>query len=184
MHEESNVSTNSLLALATVLSALSALIAVGIGWISLRETRRAEALRRGLASHEQDASFSARLDVLYPDLRRILGHPNDGVPQQIRGPLISFFVLYADAYAARRDGLLDDRDWASIGEELAYWAQRPTARRAWRAFKQQSWATGFTDYIDAMLDGPVVYPEICDDQHIPEVDWPETSDSDNAHKPI
>lgn len=170
--------------LGTALSALAALIAVGIGWISLRETRRAEALRRTMASHEQDASFSARLDVLYPDLRRILGQPHDGVPQEIRGPLISFFVLYADAYAARRDGLLDERDWDSIGEELAFWAQRPTARRAWLAFKQQSWATGFAEYVESVLAGSVVYPEICGDETIPVVDWPETDDSNDAHEPI
>jgi hypothetical protein len=178
------LSDNTLSALAAALSAITALVAVAIGWISLRETRRAEDLRRSLASHERDASLSARLDALYPDLRRILGHPNDGVPQEIRSPLISFFVLYADAYVAQRDGVLDNRDWASIGEELAYWAQRPTARRAWQAFKVQTWATGFVEYIDSVLAGPVVYPEISNDDTAPEVNWPETGESGKTHKPI
>lgn len=168
------MSDTALNVLATVLSALAALIAVLIGGMSLRETRRSEALRRSLSSHEQDAAFSARLDNLYPDLRRILGSPNDGVPTEIRGPLISLFVLFADAYVARRDGVLDDRDWASIGQELGYWGQRPTARRAWQAFKAQSWADGFVEYIDSVLDGPVIYPFICADEVNPDVNWPES----------
>jgi hypothetical protein len=177
-------------ALATALSAFAALIAVTIAWVSLRETRRAEGLRRSVASHEHDASFSARLDSLYPDLRKILGYPNDGVPSGIRGPLISLFVLFADAYVARRDGVLDDRDWASIGQELGYWAQRPTARRAWQAFKVQSWAAGFAEYIDTVLNGPTIYPEICLEEKIPDVNWPDNDSSsthkhsDGAHKPV
>jgi hypothetical protein len=166
------LSDSTLNALATALSAFAALTAVLIGWVSLRETRRAEALRRSIASHEHDASFSARLDALYPELRRILGHPNDGVPSEIRGPLISLFVLFADAYVSRRDGVLTDRDWASIGQELGYWAQRPTARRAWEAFKVQSWADGFVEYVDSVINGSTIYPEICVDEKIPNVNWP------------
>jgi hypothetical protein len=168
------VSPDVLNAVAAGMSAVAALAALCIAVLSLRESRRVETLRQCHASNEKDAVFMSRLEDLYPQLRKLLGHLEDGVPQHVRGPLISFFILYADAYSAHRDGLLDHRDWASLGDELAYWAQKPTARRGWRAFRQQTWAAGFVDHVDLVLAGPQIYPDIIDKVvPPPDVGWPE-----------
>jgi hypothetical protein len=115
---------------------------------------------------------------MYPGLRKILGHLEDGVPHEIRHVLIPFFVLYSDAFAAHRDGLLDSRDWRGLERELAYWAQKPTSRRAWLAFRQQTWTDGFADHVEAVLAGPPAYPDLVETQlGDPEVVWPEDSSS-------
>jgi hypothetical protein len=179
------VSPELLNVVAAGMSALAAFVALGIGMLSLRETRRAECLRQLQTSNEKDAAFMARLEPMYPDLRRLLGHVEDGVPYHVRNPLISFFILYADAFAAHRDGLLDDRDWESLGGELAYWAQKPTARRAWRAFRRQTWAAGFVDHVDSVMAGPPAYPDIIEEAaKPPDVNWPDDAPSHDTNKPI
>ena len=99
---------------------------------------------------------------------------NDGVPQEIRHVLVPFFVLYSDAFAAHRDGLLDERDWVGFSLELMHWSQKPTARRAWAAFRKQTWTEGFVDHVDKTIDGPAAYPGLgAHTSPAPAVDWPE-----------
>ncbi|GAA2098284.1 hypothetical protein GCM10009726_07150 [Nocardioides furvisabuli] len=119
-----------------------------------------------------DAAFQARLDPLYPDLRRVLGRVDDGVPEPIRHVLLPFFVLYSDCFAAHRDGLLNARDWRGLERELAFWAQKPVARRAWAAFSQQEWTEGFANHMHEVLTGDAAYPNLADDTfRPPEVIW-------------
>lgn len=83
-------------------------------------------------------------------------------------------MLFSDAFGAHRDGLLDERDWKGFGRELAYWTQKPTARRAWRAFRQQTWTEGFVDHVDSIIDGPLAYPDLQELGTVPpEITWPE-----------
>jgi len=86
--------------------------------------------------------------------------------------LIPFFVLYSDAFGAHRDGLVDDRDFAGFAQELAYWAQKPAARKAWQAFRKQAWTFGFAEYVDSVLAGPPAYPNLQEVAEVePEVAW-------------
>lgn len=88
--------------------------------------------------------------------------------------LVPFFVLYSDAFAAHRDGLLDERDWVGFSLELMHWSQKPTARRAWAAFRKQTWTEGFVDHVDKTIDGPAAYPGLgAHTSPAPAVDWPE-----------
>jgi hypothetical protein len=171
------MSTNGLSALAAAMSAVAALAALAVGLLALVDSRRAaEATRRQIA-HSLDVTLQSRLDPMYPDLRAVLGDLEDGVPKEIRSVLIPFYVLYSDAFAAHRDGLLDERDWLGFERELAYWAQKPTARRAWQAFRQQTWTDGFVDHVDSVHSGAPAYPnvqETCAAQ--PTVTWPDASD--------
>lgn len=168
------MSSEALNALAAAMSAVAALAALAIGILSLVESRRTAEATRRQSAHALDVSLQARLDPLYPGLRAVLGHLEDGVPKEIRSVLITFFVLYSDAFAAHRDGLLDERDWVGFERELAYWAQKPVARRAWLAFRQQTWTDGFAEHIDSVLEGPPAYPnlrETC--LNPPAIAWPE-----------
>ncbi len=109
---------------------------------------------------------------MYAGLREVLGHLEDGVPHEVRHVLIPFFVLYSDAFGAHRDGLFDERDWKGLAQELAYWSQKPTARKAWQAFRQQSWTDGFVSYVDSVLAGPPAYPDLVEVEHAPSIeDW-------------
>jgi len=167
------MSADALNAFAAGMSAIAALAALGIGWVSLRESKRlAEATRRQSA-HALDAALQCRLDPMYPGLRDVLGHLEDGVPHDIRHVLIPFFVLYSDAFAAHRDGLLDQRDWVGFERELAYWAQKPAARRAWSIFSQQTWTSGFAEHVEDVLNGPAAYPNLTEVGSAPKLDWPE-----------
>lgn len=158
------------------MSAVAAIAAFAVALMSLRESRRIAEVANRRSAHAMDLTLQSRLDPLYPDLRRVLGHVEDGVPKQIRDTLIPFFVLYSDAFAAHRDGLLDSRDWDGFGQELAYWAQKPHARRAWKAFRQQTWTDGFADHVDATLSGPPAYPLLVEfEVDSPVVDWPPDS---------
>lgn len=157
---------------AAAMSAVAALAALAVAWLSLRDSRRSVAMYERERAAAMDASFQARLDPLYPDLRRILGRLDDGVPEHIRHVLLQFFVLYSDCFAAYRDGLLNNRDWRGLERELAFWAQKPTARRAWAAFSRQEWTDGFAGHMDAVLTGPAAYPNLSDDAFRPaDVAW-------------
>lgn len=145
---------------ASAMSAVAAVAALGIAWMSLKESRRNAEAHRKQSAHVMDASLQSRLDPMYADLRKVLGDVDDGVPQHVRNVLIPFFVLFSDAYAAQRDGLLDERDWIGLKDELAYWAQKPVAREAWSAFRRQTWTEGFKEYVDAVLAGPAAYPDL------------------------
>lgn len=159
---------------AASMSAVAALAALGVAGLSLRDSRRAMAMHERERAVAMDAAFQARLDPLYPDLRRVLGRLDDGVPEPIRHVLLPFFVLYSDCFAAHRDGLINDRDWRGLERELAFWAQKPTARRAWAAFSKQEWTEGFADHVGAVLTGEAAYPNLSDDAFRPEeVLWPE-----------
>lgn len=142
---------------AAACSALAAFFAWWIALVSLRDSRvlAEEARRRDAQALE--ASLQARLDPLYPGLRAVLGSTDDGVPLEIRSVLIPFFVLYADAFAAHRDGILSDAEWGGLGVEFVHWAQRPVARRAWEAFRRQEWTDGFGAHVDDVLSGPAAY---------------------------
>ena len=167
------MNANQLNVLAATMSAVAALAALAVAWMSLRESRRAFAISMTERASALDAAFQGRLDPMYPALRRVLGRlEDDGVPEEIRHTLIPFFVLYSDAFAAHRDGLLDDKNWPGFERELAYWAQKDTARRAWEAFRLQTWTVGFVDHVDAVMSGPAAYPDIPDHMIAPpDVVW-------------
>ena len=172
------MSNDAMSVLAAGMSAIAALAALLIAWLGLRESRRAWAEARRHSAHAMDLTLQTRLDPMYPELRHVLGHLDDGVPREIRDVLIPFFVLFSDAFAAHRDGLLDERDWIGLSCELAYWAQKPTARRAWQAFSRQTWTGGFVEHVDSVLDGPPAYPGVSDAEANPAgtgVAWPETT---------
>lgn len=155
------------------MSALAAFAALVVAWLTLRETRRALDAERRASAHAMDSALQARLDPMYPDLRRVLGHLDDGVPREIRHVLIPFFVLFSDAFSAHRSGLLSEHDWSGLGRELAYWAQKPTARRAWQAFRLQTWTDGFTEHVDQVIAGEPAYPGIQDlESDSPAFEWP------------
>lgn len=158
------MSNDAMSVLAAGMSAIAALAALMVAWLSLREARRASADAKRQSAHAMDLTLQSRLDPMYPGLRHVLGHLDDGVPGEVRNVLIPFFVLFSDSYAAHRDGLLDERDWRGLSCELAYWAQKPTARRAWQAFRCQTWTDGFVDHVDAVLDGPPAYPDVVEAQ--------------------
>lgn len=166
-----NMSSEALNALAASMSAVAALAALIVAGLSLRQSSRAAEASRRSNARAMDDSLQSRLDPMYPELRRILGHLDDGVPREIRHVLIPFFVLYSDAYGAHRDELLNERDWEGIAHEMAYWAQKPTARRAWALFRQQTWTEGFVEHVDAVLAGAPVYPTLEDGAVAPEVSW-------------
>jgi hypothetical protein len=161
-------------AFAAAMSAVAALAALAIGWMSLRESRKVAEAARRQSAHSLDAALQSRLDPMYDGLRDVLGHLEDGVPREIRNVLIPFFVLYSDAFAAHRDGLLDQRDWTGLQCELAYWAQKPVARRAWKAFSQQTWTDGFAEHVESVLAGPPAYPSLREvPGKPPTLHWPE-----------
>lgn len=177
------MNANQLNVLAATMSAVAAVAALAVAWLSLRESRRAFEISMRERANALDAAFQGRLDPMYPDLRRTLGRLDDGVPEAIRNTLIPFFVLYSDAFAAHRDRLLDERDWQGFERELAYWAQKPTARRAWAVFRLQTWTEGFVDHVDEVLAGPPAYPDIPDHMvAAPEVIWDDQPDS-SGHPP-
>lgn len=168
------MSSEGLNALAASMSAIAALAALALAWMGLRQSKMASQVAKSIMAREMDDSFQNRLDPMYPELRRILGHMEDGVPKEIRHTLIPFFVLFSDAYGAHRDGLLDDRDWHGLAQELAYWSQKASSRRAWAAFRQQTWTEGFMEYVDSILAGPPAYPNITEMSSVePEVCWPD-----------
>jgi hypothetical protein len=172
------MSNDVLIVIATVMSAVAAIAALSVAWMSLRETRRASEASQRHSAHAMDLTLQSRLDPMYPDLRKVLGHLEDGVPQEVRQALIPFFVLFSDAFAAHRDGLLDERDWKGFRLELAYWARKPTARRAWQAFRRQIWTEGFVTYVDTVLDGPAPYPDLQERDVVPPViTWPQDESS-------
>lgn len=181
------MSVEGLLVVATVASAVAAVASLAVTWLGLRESRRAAEEHRRRSRHDKDAELQDRLSPLYPGMRRVLGSLDDGVPLEIREALVPFFVLYSDAFAAHRDGLLDDRDWHGFSTELLNWAQKPNARRAWAAFRQQEWTEGFIEYLDDALDGPPAYPRLQCNSHPPEVHWEpsqtETASSDRVESP-
>jgi hypothetical protein len=167
------MSNDVLIATATTMSAIAAIAALSVAWMSLRESRRASDAAKRQSAHAMDLTLQSRLDPMYPDLRKVLGHLEDGVPHDIRHVLIPFFVLFSDAFAAHRGGLLDERDWKGFSLELIYWSQKPTAARAWRAFRQQIWTEGFVEYVDSVIDGPLPYPDLVElDLIAPEITWP------------
>lgn len=175
------MSGDQLNALAASMSAIAALAALAVAGLSLRDSRRFMELQKRERANAMDALFQARLDPMYPDLRRILGRLDDGVPEPIRNVLVPFFVLYSDAYGAYRDGLLDDRDWRGFERELAFWAQKPHARRAWEAFSRQTWTEGFAEHMTAVLDGPSAYPNLEESSFCaPEVAWPDTAPTSSS----
>lgn len=160
-----------------VIAAVSAAIAAFFAWwialMSLRDSRRLAHEARRRDAQALEASLQARLDPLYPGLRAVLGTVDDGVPIPIRSVLIPLFVLYADAYAAHRDGILSDAEWKGFGLELANWAQREPARRAWAIFRKQEWTDGFVEHVDGVLDGPPAYPRMGEVPLTePEIVWP------------
>jgi hypothetical protein len=60
---------------------------------------------------------------------------------------------------------------------LAYWAQKPVARRAWKAFSQQTWTDGFAEHIESILSGPPAYPNLRETPgNPPTVHWPADPD--------
>jgi hypothetical protein len=146
--------------LATALAAVAALAALVVAVLSLLQSKRQAESERRQTARAMDDSLQSRLNPMYPELRRTLGHMQDGVPHEIRQVLIPFFVLYSDAYGAYRDGLVDTRDWVGFAQELAYWAQKPISRRAWSQFRKQVWTEGFSDFVDGILSGPPAYPEV------------------------
>lgn len=168
------MNADELNAVAAAASAVAAVSALVVALVSMRASQRLAAEVRRRDAHSLDSQVQARLEPLYPGLRAVLGHLEDGVPKEIRSVLIPFFVLYSDAFAAHRDGLLNDRDWRGLQCELAYWAQKPIARRAWAAFQQQEWSDGFADHIAAVHCGPPAYPHL---QEVPgghpSIHWPE-----------
>lgn len=151
---------NALNAAAAAMSAVAAVAALIVAWLTLRQSHRAAEFSRKQIARSLDDSFQARLDPMYAGLRLSLGHIEDGVPRHIRHILIPFFVLFSDAFGAHRDGLLDDRDWAGLSQELAYWSQKPVARRAWESFRRQTWTEGFKEHVDSVLAGPPAYPDL------------------------
>lgn len=167
------MSPDFLNAFAATMSALAAFAALVVAWLSLRQSKATAAVTHRQMARAMDDSLQARLDPMYPHLRRVLGYMEDGVPREIRHVLIPFFVLYSDAFAAQRDGLLDKRDWEGFANELAYWSQKPTARRAWAIFRQQTWTAGFKEHVDSVLAGPPAYPDVVElSSREPEVAWP------------
>ena len=152
------MSAEHLNVIAAIASAIAAFFASWVAARSHAEAKRSssEAARREAFAIEE--RLQGRLDPLYPGLRAVLGTVDDGVPVEIRSVLIPFFVLYADAFAAHRDGILPDAEWRGFGTELANWAQREPARRAWAIFRRQEWTDGFVDYVDGVLAGPPAYP--------------------------
>lgn len=165
--------SNEVLSLITALmSAIAAFAALGVAALSLRQSNNVAVAARKQTARAIDDSLQSRLDPMYPGLRRVLGHLEDGVPQEIRNVLIPFFVLFSDAFGAHRDGLVDDRDFAGFAQELSYWSQKPAARKAWMAFRQQSWTEGFADYVDTVLAGALAYPDLKEVSDVePEASW-------------
>lgn len=160
---------------AAAMSAVAAVAALVVAWMSFRQSQQTAELARKQIARSLDDSFQARLDPMYPGLRRSLGHVEDGVPKEIRNILIPFFVLFSDAFGSHRDGLLDARDWSALSQELSYWSQKPPARRAWEAFRQQGWTEGFREYVDSIMAGAPAYPELQElADASPEIHWPAT----------
>lgn len=152
------MSSQGLSLLAAIFSAIATVAAMVVAIVSLRDSR-IHARRAALLDEQHlEAALQARLDPLYPGLRGVLGTVDDGVPREVRDVLIPFFVLYADAFAAHRDGLLSKSAWAGLGTELANWAQKERGRRAWQIFRKQEWTEGFVDYVDEVMAGPRAYP--------------------------
>lgn len=158
---------------AATMSAIAAVAALVVAWMTLKQSQDAADFNRKQIARSLDDAFQSRLDPMYPGLRRCLGHVEDGVPKEIRNILIPFFVLFSDAFGSHRDGLLDDRDWSALSQELAYWSQKPPARRAWEAFRQQTWTEGFKEYMDAIMAGTAAYPDLQElADASPEIHWP------------
>lgn len=175
------MSGENLNALAATMSAVAALAALAVAWLGLKESRRLAKAIRLQSARDMDTALQNRLDPMYPGIRKALGHLDDGVPRDVRDVLIPFFVLYSDAFGAYRDGLLNDRDWAGFRQELAFWAQSPRARRAWAAFREQTWSDGFVEHVDAVLTGPPAYPGLTSATlSEPEIDWPDGPAHDEA----
>lgn len=147
-------------AFAATMSAIAAIAAFTVALIGLRESRRHILAVQRQSAHAMDLTLQSRLDPMYPGLRLVLGDVQDGVPKEIRDILIPFVVLFSDAYAAYRDGLLDDRDWIGFSQEMTYWMQKANAKRAWGAFRQQTWTEGFVDFVDNAIAGPPAYPDL------------------------
>lgn len=154
------MTSEALNAIAAAMSAIAALAALVVASLSHKQAQRVADSSRRQAARAMDDSLQSRLDPMYPRLRDTLGYLEDGVPHEIRNALIPFFVLYSDAYGAHRDGLIDDRDWQGLSTELAYWTQKPIARRAWQAFRKQTWTDGFAVYVDDVLAGPPAYANL------------------------
>lgn len=167
------MSSEALLVVSAIASALAAVASFAVTWMGLREGRRVAEEHRRRARHDKDGELQERLSPLYPGIRKVLGDLDDGIPSEIREVLIPFFVLFSDAYAAHREGLLDHKDWHGLSTELLYWAQKSHARRAWQALRLQEWTEGFVDYVDSSIDGPAAYPRLVEfDARPPAVEWP------------
>lgn len=164
---------DALNAIAALMSALAAFAALAVALMSHHQSKKASEVAQRISANAMDLTLQTRLDPMYPDLRRVLGHLDDGVPQEIRNVLIPFFVLYSDAFAAHRDGLLDERDWTGFRLELTYWSQKPTARRAWSHFRKQTWTEGFVEHVDSTINGPKAYPSLDEKIVKPVVEWPD-----------
>lgn len=162
--------------IAASAAAAAAFFAWWVAVLGLRESRRSSLESARREAHAVEAQLQARLDPLYPGLRAVLGTVDDGVPVTVRSVLIPFFVLYADAYAAYRDGILPEAAWRGFGLELANWAQRDPARRAWAVFRNQEWTDGFVDHVDAVMQGPPAYPRMTGTRlNPPTVPWDDSA---------
>lgn len=158
-----DMSSEHLAAISTVAAAIASIAALAVAALSYRMSKAAEAARRVQAAHDFDAAVTARLEALYPDMRRAFGTVDDGIPPRVRDVVVPFFVLYSDAWKAHKDGLITDRDWVGLGAEFRYWAQKPVGRAAWKALRDQTWAEGFKPHVDEVLTGPRAYPDLADD---------------------
>lgn len=135
-------------AASAAFAALAAVVAAFIGGLSIYELRRIDARARRREATQYDDALQSRLDVILDDLREVMGTPDDGIPAALRKTLMRFFVLYSDAFAADRDGLLGSSDNAPMLDEFDFWAQQPAGRSAWEVFAAYSWPQGFAEHVD------------------------------------
>ena len=171
---DDDVKSDVLVATAAAMSAVAAIASLVVAIMNTHQVRRGIEMQRLRSARELDDRLQSRLDPLYPGLRSVLGHIEDGVPKEIRQTLIDFFVLYSDAFAAARDDLLSESDWKGFERELRFWAQKPISQRAWKAFRMQEWTDGFIAYIDGVMVGELAYPNLVEiATELPHFDWPE-----------
>ncbi len=161
------MSNNVLNVVAASMSSVAAIAAWRVAWLSLKDSRAAAKSSKQQMSHALNQSFQTRLDPMYPGLRELLGGPDDGVPIHVRSVLVPFFVLCSDTFAAKRDNLIDTRDWNAFNLELSYWAQQPLAAETWASFRRQEWTDGFVAHMDCVIAGAPAYPKLglpCEDE--------------------
>lgn len=146
--------------LSAVLSAFTALAALFIGGLSIREVRRIDDRARKREANERDDVLQSRLEALYPRMYRSFGSPPDAIPLEARPTVLAFYSLYADAYTAHRDDLLPRSDAKAFLDEFAYWARSKNAKGAWAALRGQSWPDGFVQHVDTALAGGGPYQQL------------------------